>query len=144
VVTDEDPESELCEPLDDEELLEDEPLDEESSDEELFVEESSEEDPLVDESSDDPLLPEDPLDEEPLSVVWVVDEPFDAFVVVAAELEPRLPVAAISPKASAKVASAAAAIRRRIILMRWARAARRWRTRSGFEAGGGVEGMPAR
>jgi hypothetical protein len=128
VVTAEEPELELCEPLDDEELLEDEPLDEESSDEELFVEESSE---------------EDPLDEEPLSVVLVVDEPFDAFVVVAAEVEPRLPVAAITPKASAKVASAAAVIRRRIILMRWARAARRWRTRSGFEAGGGVEGMPA-
>lgn len=128
MVTDEDPELELCEPLDDEELLEDEPLDEESSDEELFVEESSE---------------EDPLDEEPLSVVLVVDEPFDAFVVVAAEVEPRLPVAAITPNASAKVASAAAVIRRRIILMRWARAARRWRTRSGFEAGGGVEGMPA-
>lgn len=128
MVTDEDPELELCEPLDDEELLEDEPLDEESSDEELFVDESSE---------------EDPLDEEPLSVVLVVDEPFDAFVVVAAEVEPRLPVAAITPNASAKVASAAAVIRRRIILMRWARAARRWRTRSGFEAGGGVEGMPA-
>lgn len=128
MVTDEDPELELCEPLDDEELLEDEPLDEESSDEELFVEESSE---------------EDPLDEEPLSVVLVLDEPFDAFVVVAAEVEPRLPVAAITPNASAKVASAAAVIRRRIILMRWARAARRWRTRSGFEAGAGVEGMPA-
>jgi hypothetical protein len=138
VVTDEAPELELCEPL-----VEDEPLDDESSDEELFVEESSEEDPLVVESSDDPLLPEDPLDEEPLSVVLVVDEPFDAFVVVAAEVEPRLPVAAITPKASAKVASAAAVIRRRIILMRCARAARRWRTRSGFEAGGGVEGMPA-
>jgi hypothetical protein len=117
VVTDEDPESELCGPLDDEELLEDE-------------------------SSDDPLLPEDPLDEEPLSVVLVVDEPFDAFVVVA-EVEPRLPVAAITPKASAKVASAAAVIRRRIIVMRWARARRRWRTRSGFEAGGRVEAMPA-
>jgi hypothetical protein len=95
------------------------------------------------ESSDDPLLPEDPLDDEPVSVVLVVDEPFDAFVVVAAEVEPRLPVAAITPKASAKVASAAAVIRRRIILMRWARARRRWRTRSGFEAGGGVEAMPA-
>lgn len=118
MVTDEDPQLELC---DDEELL----------------------DELEEESSDDPLLPEDPLDEEPLSVVLVGDEPFDAFVVVAAELEPRLPVAAITPKASAKVASAAAVIRRRIILMRWARAARRWRTRSGLEAGGGVEGMPA-
>jgi hypothetical protein len=112
VVTDEDPESELCEPLEDE-------------------------------SSDDPLLPADPLDEVPLSVVLVVDRPFDAFVVVAAEVEPRLPVAAIAPKASAKVASAAPVIRRRIIPMRRARAARRWRTRSGFEAGGGVEGMPA-
>jgi hypothetical protein len=123
VVTDDDPELELC---DDEELLDE--LEEESSE---------------DESSDDPLLPADPLEEEPVSVVVVVDEPFDAFVVVAAELEPRLPVAAITPKASAKVASAAAVIRRRIILIRWARAARRWRTRSGFEAGGGVEGMPA-
>jgi hypothetical protein len=123
VVTDDDPELELCE---DEELLDE--LEEESSE---------------DESSDDPLLPADPLEEEPVSVVVVVDEPFDAFVVVAAELEPRLPVAAITPKASAKVASAAAVIRRRIILIRWARAARRWRTRSGFEAGGGVEGMPA-
>jgi hypothetical protein len=123
VVTDDDPELELCEEL----------LDDESSEDELSVEESS----------DDPLLPEDPLDEEPLSVVPVVDEPFDAFVVVAAVLAPRLPVAAITPKASAKVASAAAVIRRRIIRMRWARAVRRWRTRSGFEAGGGVEGMPA-
>jgi hypothetical protein len=123
VVTDDDPELELC---DDEELLDE--LEEESSE---------------DESSDDPLLPADPLEEEPVSVVVVVDEPFDAFVVVAAELEPRLPVAAITPKASAKVASAAAVIRRRIILMRWARATRRWRTRSGFEPGGGVEGMPA-
>jgi hypothetical protein len=127
VVTDEDPELELCEPFDDE-PLDDEPLAEESSE---------------DESSDDPLLPEDPVDEVPLSVVLVVDEPFDAFVVVATEVEPRLPVAAITPKASAKVASAAAVIRRRIIPMRRARAARRWRTRSGFEAGGGVEGMPA-
>jgi hypothetical protein len=93
VVTDEDPELELC---DDEELL----------------------DELEEESSDDPLLPKNPLDEEPLSVVLVVDEAFDAFVVVAAELEPRLPVAAITPKASAKVASAAAVTRRRIILMR--------------------------
>jgi hypothetical protein len=118
VVTEDDPELELW---DDEELL----------------------DELEEESSDDALLPEDPLGEEPLSAVLVVDEPFDAFVVVAAELEPRLPVAAITPKASAKVASAAAVIRRRIILMRWARAARRWRTRSGLEAGGGVEGMPA-
>jgi hypothetical protein len=123
VVTDDDPELELC---DDEELLDE--LEEESSE---------------DESSDDPLLPADPLEEEPVSVVVVVDEPFDAFVVVAAALEPRLPVAAITPKASAKVASAAAVIRRRITLIRWARAARRWRTRSGFEAGGGVEGMPA-
>lgn len=97
MVTDDDPELELC---DDEELLDE--LEEESSE---------------DESSDDPLLPADPLEEEPVSVV-VVDEPFDAFVVVAAELEPRLPVAAITPKASAKVASAAAVIRRRIILIR--------------------------
>jgi hypothetical protein len=95
-------------------------------------------------TEDDPELELcEPLDEEPPLVVLVVDEPFDAFVVVAAEPAPRLPVAAITPKASAKVASAAAVILRRIIRIRWARAARRWRTRSGFEAGG-VEGMPAR
>jgi hypothetical protein len=138
VVTDDDPELELCEPLDEEPLDDDEPLDDEP-----LVDESSEEELSDEESPDDPLLPEDPLGEEPLSAVLVVDEPFDAFVVVAAELEPRLPVAAITPNASAKVASAAAVIRRRIILMRWARAARRWRTRSGFEARGGVGGMPA-
>ena len=74
--------------------------------------------------------------------VPVVDDPFDAFVVVAVELSPRLPVAAITPKASAKVASAAAVMRRRIILMRRARSRSRLRT-SGFEAGVGVTGMPA-
>jgi hypothetical protein len=119
VVTDDEPELELCE-----EPLEDEPLPELSLDEA-------------------PLLPDEAVVavEDPVVVVDdpVVDDPFDAFVVVAAELAPRLPVAAITPKASAKVASAAPVIRRRIILMRWARSRSRLRT-SGFE---GVAGMPA-
>jgi hypothetical protein len=124
VVTDDVPELELWE-----ELLEDESL--------------PEEDPLVEESSDDdPLLPDDPVVEDPVVVELVEVDPFDAFVVVAAELAPRLPVAAITPKASAKVASAAAVMRRRIILMRRARSRSRLRT-SGFEVGGGVAGMPA-
>ena len=130
MVTDDVPELELCEELPDEdpEL----PLDE------LLVEESSDE-----ESSDDePLLPDDPVVEDPVVVELVVVDPFDAFVVVAAELAPRLPVAAITPKASAKVASAAAVMRRRIILMRRARSRSRLRT-SGFEVGGGVAGIPA-
>ena len=124
MVTDDVPELELWE-----ELLEDESL--------------PEEDPLVEESSDDdPLLPDDPVVEDPVVVELVEVDPFDAFVVVAAELAPRLPVAAITPKASAKVASAAAVMRRRIILMRRARSRSRLRT-SGFEVGGGVAGMPA-
>ena len=124
MVTDDVPELELWE-----ELLEDESL--------------PEEDPLVEESSDDdPLLPDDPIVEDPVVVELVVVDPFEAFVVVAAELAPRLPVAAITPKASAKVASAAAVMRRRIILMRRARSRSRLRT-SGFEVGGGVAGMPA-
>jgi hypothetical protein len=152
VVTDDDPELELCEEPLDEEPLPDEPVDDEplpeepldvepvveESSEELFVEESSEEELFVEESSvDDPVV-------EVVSVVEVpvVDDPFDAFVVVAAELAPRLPVAAITPNASAKVARAAALMRRRIILMRRARSRSRLRT-SGFEAGGGVAGMPA-
>jgi 4-amino-4-deoxy-L-arabinose transferase-like glycosyltransferase len=52
---------------------------------------------------------------------------------VAAELAPIEPVAAMTPKASAKVASAAAAIRRRILLMRRARA--RIRSRTTLEVG---------
>ena len=124
MVTDDVPELELWE-----ELLEDESL--------------PEEDPLVEESSDDdPQLPDDPVVEDPVVVELVEVDPFDAFVVVAAELAPRLPVAAITPKASAKVASAAAVMRRRIILMRRARSRSRLRT-SGFEVGGGVAGMPA-
>ena len=124
MVTDDVPELELWE-----ELLEDESL--------------PEEDPLVEESSDDdPLLPDDPVVVDPVVVELVEVDPFDAFVVVAAELAPRLPVAAITPKASAKVASAAAVMRRRIILMRRARSRSRLRT-SGFEVGGGVAGMPA-
>ena len=145
MVTDDVPELELWEELPDEdpELPLDDPLVEESSDEELLVEESSEDDPLVEESSDDePLPPDDPVVEDPVVVELVEVDPFDAFVVVAAELAPRLPVAAITPKASAKVARAAAVMRRRIILMRRARSRSRLRT-SGFEVGGGVAGMPA-
>ena len=129
MVTDDVPELELWEELlEDESLPEEDPLVEESSDEES--------------SDDEPLLPDDPVVEDPVVVELVVVDPFEAFVVVAAELAPRLPVAAITPKASAKVASAAAVMRRRIILMRRARSRSRLRT-SGFEVGGGVAGMPA-
>jgi hypothetical protein len=129
VVTDDVPELELCEELlEDESLPEEDPLVEESSDEES--------------SDDEPVLPDAPVVEDPVVVELVEVDPFDAFVVVAAELAPRLPVAAITPKASAKVASAAAVMRRRIILMRRARSRSRLRT-SGFEVGGGVAGMPA-
>jgi hypothetical protein len=56
---------------------------------------------------------------------------------------PSEPVAAMVPKASAKVASAVATTRRRMTAIRRARARRRSRTRSAFEVGGGVEGMQA-
>ena len=127
MVTDDDPEAELCE-----EPLDVEPLPEEPLDDDPVVEEESSEEPLEEESSVD----------EPAVEVPVVDDPFDAFVVVAADLAPRLPVAAMTPNASAKVASAAAVMRRRIILMRRARSRSRLRT-SGFEGWGGVAGMPA-
>jgi hypothetical protein len=134
VVTDDEPELELCE-----EPLEDEPLPELPLDEVPLPELPLDEEPLPELPLDEEPLPDEPLVEVP--VVVVVD-PFDAFVVVAAELVPRLPVAAITPKASAKVASAAAVIRRRIILMRRARSRSRLRT-SGFEVGVGVAGMPS-
>jgi hypothetical protein len=136
VVTDDDPELELCE-----EPLEDEPLLELPLDVDPLLVEPVEVDPVVDESSVDELSEEEPVEESSVDES-VVDVPFEAFVVVAAELAPRLPVAAITPNASAKVASAAAVIRRRIILMRRARSRSRLRT-SGFDVGGGVAGMPA-
>jgi hypothetical protein len=139
VVTDDEPELELCE-----EPLEDEPLPELPLEDEPLPELPLDEVPVPELPLDEEPLPDEPLVEVPVvevPVVVVVD-PFDAFVVVAAELVPRLPVAAITPKASAKVASAAAVIRRRIILMRRARSRSRLRT-SGFEVGVGVAGMPS-
>jgi hypothetical protein len=136
VVTDDDPELELCD-----EPLEDEPLPELPLDEEPLSELPLDEEPLPDEPVVEVPLVEVPFVEVPFVEVPVLDDPCDAFV-VAAELAPRLPVAAITPKASAKVASAAPVMRRRIILMRRARSRSRLRT-SGFEAGGGVAGMPA-
>jgi hypothetical protein len=111
VVTDEDPDWLLCD---------DEPLLELSDDEVEPLPELS----LDAESLPEEPLPELPLEEDPLDES-VVDDPLAAAAVVADELASRLPVAAITPKASAKVASAAAVIRRRIILMRRARALRR-------------------
>jgi hypothetical protein len=79
-----------------------------------------------------------------LAVVAVSDWPEVLCVEsVAAVLLPSEPLAAIVPKAIAKVASAEAATRRRMTATRRARARRRSRTRSAFEVGGGVEGMQA-
>ena len=67
-------------------------------------------------------------------------------VVCVASVDPVLPsdpLAAIAPKAIAKVASAVAATRRRMTAIRRARARSRSRTRSAFGVGGGVEGMRA-
>ena len=57
---------------------------------------------------------------------------------LAVEVEPSEPVPAITPKARAKVASAAAVTRRRIARTRRARARNRWRTRSESDVWGGV------
>jgi hypothetical protein len=78
-----------------------------------------------------------------LAVVAVSDWPEVVCVASVAAVLPSEPVAAIVPKASAKVASAVATTRRRMIEIRRARARRRSRTRSGFGAGGGVEVMRA-
>lgn len=80
-----------------------------------------------------------------LAVVAVSDWPELVCVCVepVVAVLPSEPVAAIVPKAIAKVASAAATTRRRMIEIRRARARRRSRTRSGFGVGGGVEVMPA-
>jgi hypothetical protein len=98
-----------------EESSDDEPLDED--------EPSSGVDPLcaVDESSDD-----EPAELVPESLELV---PCDALL---AEVLPRYPVAEMIPKAIAKVASAAAATRRRIWRALSARSRSRSRTRSEF------------
>ena len=75
------------------------------------------------------------------AVVAVSDWPEVVCVASLAVVLPSEPLAAIVPKAIAKVASAAATTRRRIVAIRRARARRRSRTRSAFEVGGGVEGM---
>ena len=78
-----------------------------------------------------------------LAVVAVSDWPEVVCVESVVAVLPSEPLAAIVPKAIAKVASAAATTRRRMIEIRRARARRRSRTRSAFEVGGGVEGMRA-
>ena len=75
---------------------------------------------------------------EPLEVEAVEDP-----VVAVAPVLPSEPLAAMVPKAIAKVASAAATTRRRMSATRRARARRRSRTRSALGVGGGVEGMRA-
>jgi hypothetical protein len=97
----------------------------------------------------------EPLDEvEPLelgessvvvtfAVLAVSDWPEVVCVESVAPLLPSEPLAAMVPKAMAKVASAAAMTRRRMTAIRRARARRRSRTRSACEVGGGVEGMRA-
>lgn len=70
---------------------------------------------------DDSLEDDVPLDDDDAAEGWLVE-------VVAAELAPIDPVAAMMPNASTKVASAAAAILRRIFLIRAARACMRSRT----------------
>ena len=78
-----------------------------------------------------------------LAVVAVSDWPEPVCVESVAAVLPSEPLAAIVPKAIAKVASAAATTRRRMTEIRRARARRRSRTRSVFGVGGGVEGMQA-
>jgi hypothetical protein len=117
----------------DESLDEVEPLDVEPLDED---EESSLLDDVV------PELDESSLDVA-LAVVAVSDWPELVCVESVGAVLPSEPVAAIVPKAIAKVASAAATTRRRMIEIRRARARSRSRTRSGFGVGGGVEVMRA-
>ena len=78
-----------------------------------------------------------------LAVVAVSDWPEVVCVAPLVAVLPSEPLAAIVPKAIAKVASAEATTRRRMSEIRRARARRRSRTRSAFEVGGGVEGMRA-
>ena len=98
---------------------------------------------------EEPSLEVEPLELEEssvvvaLAVVAVSDWPEPLWVASLVAVLPSEPLAAIVPKAIAKVASAAATTRRRIVAIRRARARRRSRTRSAFEVGGGVEGMRA-
>jgi hypothetical protein len=103
-----------------------------------------EEEPLEDPLEDEPLEDE-PVDEVELPVE---EEPVVRLVLAccvepAEVVAPSDPVPAISPKAIAKVAIAAATTRRRSTRARRARARSRSRTRSRFEVGGGVEVMAA-
>jgi hypothetical protein len=101
-------------------------------------------DPLdVPDPLDEELLDEESLDADVPAVVAVSDWPEVAGVASVVAVLPSEPLAAIVPKAIAKVASAAAATRRRMLEIRRARAPRRSRTRSESEVGGGVEGMRA-
>ena len=86
---------------------------------------------------------EEPVEVEPLELESLELEPVEVEPVVAGPaVLPSEPVAAMVPKASAKVASAVATTRRRMTAIRRARARRRSRTRSVFGVGG-VEGMQA-
>lgn len=76
-----------------------------------------------------------------VAVVAVSDWPEVVCVESLVAVLPSEPVAAIVPKAIAKVDSAAAKTRRRMSEIRRARARRRSRTKSSLEVGGGVEGM---
>jgi hypothetical protein len=94
---------------------------------------------------DDEPLEVEPLEVDPAAVASAVvaaaDEPEPLCVEPVVAVLPSEPVAAMVPKASAKVASAAAMTRRRMRAIRRARARRRSRTRSACAVGGGVEGM---
>jgi hypothetical protein len=113
-------------------------------DDELCCEDEAVE-PLEEEPLEEEPLAVEPLDVDPLAVtsavVAVSDEPEPDCVEPVVAVLPSEPVAAMVPKASAKVASAAATTRRRMLAIRRARARRRSRTRSACEVGGGVEGM---
>jgi hypothetical protein len=114
--------------------LEVEPLDDDESS--LLVDELSLLEVVVPE-------PEESSLDVAFAVVAVSDWPEVVCVESVVAVLPSEPLAAIVPKAIAKVASAAATTRRRILAIRRARARRRSRTRSAFEVGGGVEGMRA-
>ena len=124
-----------------------EPLDVEPPDVEPLDVEPLEVEPLdEDESSllEDvvPELEESSLDVT-LAVVAVSDWPEVVCVESVVAVLPSEPLAAIVPKAIAKVARAAATTRRRMIEIRRERALRRSRPRSALGVGGGVEGMQA-
>ena len=121
-----------------------------TAEEELWSDD--EEEPLELEPLELEPLELEPLELEPLEVVPLVvafavvvvsDWPDEVCVESVVAVLPSDPLAAIVPKASANVASAAATTRRRMTAIRRARARRRSRTRSACEVGGGVEGMRA-